>query len=150
MSIYFSKTNDNDIKKYYKYSLLDTQNPEDINTHFRVLFDKRLKELNILGKINELEVKLNHPQEKNNNKKQLYNRLVLEYNDIIKKANELWDFNCDLIRNLESKSQQIFKKTGKNGFDNIIKEILNNEVESYIKFDKDLIIIKNKINDLIN
>ena len=31
-----------------------------------------------------------------------------------------------------------------------MKEILNNAVDSYIKFDKDLINIKNKINDLIN
>lgn len=149
MNKYFSETYDNDVKKYYKYSLLDTQNPEETNVHFRVLFEKRVKELNILGKLNELEIQLNH-QEKNNNKKQLYNEIVLQYNDIINKANEVWHFNFELIRDYECKSKQIFEKTGKEGFYNIIKEILNNVVNSYIKFDKDLIIIKNKINDLLN
>ena len=89
--------------------------------------------------------------EKGKNKcKELYNEIILEYNNIIYSANDVWTFNRELIRNLEFKNKQIFIKTGKNGFDNIMKEILNNAVDSYIKFDKDLINIKNKINDLIN
>ena len=66
------------------------------------------------------------------------------------KSYEFWMFDGDLIQSLEFKSDSIYSKTGKNGLNNINKEILNKEVDLYIKFDKDLIIIKNKINDLIN
>ena len=55
-----------------------------------------------------------------------------------------------LLRNLKLERKAIYNKTGKYGFANINKEIFNNVVDSYIKLDKNLVIIKNKINDLIN
>lgn len=56
----------------------------------------------------------------------------------------------DLLRRLSLKSKEIRNKVGKNGLDNINKEILNKEVESFIELDKGLVIVKNKINELIN
>ena len=117
----------------------------------RVLFWNRLSELNILEKFKEFKAKFKNYQRKNeseNEYKNLYDEIVLEYNHIIDKANEIWDFNYDLLESIEYKSKEIFNKTGKNGFSNINKEILDS-VDSYIKLDKVLILIKNKINDLI-
>jgi len=119
----------------------------------RGLFDKRLSELNILEKFNEFEAKFKHSKGKNKSQKEhkkLYDEIVLEYNNIIDNANEIWKYNCELLRNLEFESNEIYNKTGKNGFDDINKEVLNNEVNSFIKLDKDLVVIKNKINNLIN
>ena len=152
MSFYFFQYNDDELKKYYKYTL-DNQSAEKINTHLRVLFEDRLSELNILAKFNEFETKFKHYQGKNDSEnefKKIYSEIVLEYNDIIDKANEILLFNSDLLENLEYKTKEIYNKTGKNGLSNINKEILNSVVDSYIKLDKGLIIIKNKINDLIN
>ena len=56
MSLYFTQDNDDELKKYYKYTL-DSQSAYDISTHLRGLFDMRLSELNILGKFNEFELK---------------------------------------------------------------------------------------------
>ena len=150
--IYFSQVNNDEIKKYYEYSL-DKQSAEDITTDMRVLFDKRVLELKILQKMDEFETKFKHfkgSNESKNEYKKLYSELILEYNNIIDRANEMWEFNLDLLRSIEYKKKEIYTKTGKNGYSNINKEILNNEIEAYAKFDKDIIIIKNKINDLIN
>lgn len=152
MSFYFTKDNDDELKKYYKFTL-ESKNAEEINTDLRFLFGNRLLELNILKKLNEFEEKFKHYQGKNeaeNEYKKLYGEIAHEYNDIIYKANEIWEFNEDLIRELEYKSKEISNKTGKYGLYNINKEILNNVVDSYIKLDKSLIVIKNKINELIN
>ena len=151
MSFYFAQDYDDEIKKYYKYTL-GSHNAEEINTNLRVRFGDRLSELNILQKFKEFKEKLNHFKGKNesvNEYKKLYDEIVLEYNGIFDKANEIWKFNIRLIRNLEYKGKEISNKTGKNGLYNINKEILDNTVDSYIKLDKSLIIIKNKINDLI-
>ena len=152
MSLYFTQDNDDELKKYYKYTL-DSQNVYVISTHLRGLFDKRLSELNILEKFKEFEAKFKHSKGKNKSQKEhkkLYDEIVLEYNNIIDNANEIWKYNCELLRNLEFESNEIYNKTGKNGFDDINKEVLNNEVNSFIKLDKDLVVIKNKINNLIN
>ena len=109
--------------------------------------------MNILKTFDEFEVKFKHFKgkiESKNEYKKLYKELTLEYNNIIDKADEIWEFNIELIRDLEEKSKIICNKIGINGFVNIKKEILNKAVDSYIKLDKDLIIIKNKIKGLIN
>ena len=56
----------------------------------------------------------------------------------------------DLLENLKFKSKEISNKTGKNGIPKINKETLDSVVDSYIKLDKIIIIIKSKINELIN
>ncbi len=56
MNLFFIQDNDDELKKYYKYTL-DSQNVYVISTHLRGQFDKRLSELNILGKFNELSQK---------------------------------------------------------------------------------------------
>ena len=76
--------------------------------------------------------------------------MVHEYNSIVDSAVEICDFNWDLLRTLEIQTKDIYKKTGKNGVDNINKEVLDIVVDSYIKLDKNVVIIKNKINNLIN
>ena len=152
MSLYFSKVNDDEIRKYYEFSL-DKDNAYHITTHLRALFIKRLSELNVLEKFKEFKAKFQNfkgTNESKNEYKKLYNELTLEYDNIMNKSYEFWMFDGDLIQSLEFKSDSIYSKTGKNGLNNINKEILNKEVDLYIKFDKDLIIIKNKINDLIN
>ena len=145
MSMYFSQPYDEDIKKYYEYSL-NNESPIDANSRLQALFTDRVKELKILEKFNHFEGK---SESKIEYQKQ-YNEMYFEYKNIIRKARDIWDFNYGLISNLELKYYEIRDKTGKKGFTNINKEILDNQVNSYIKFDKDLIIIKNKINDLIN
>ena len=152
MSIYFSQVKDDEIKKYYDFSL-DKENAYFININLRALFDKRLHEFNILEKFKEFEEKFKNfkgDNETKNEYEKLYTGLTLEYNNIIDKANEIWKFDCDLISSLEFNRDSIYSKTGKKGLYNINKDILNKEVDSYIKFDKELIIIKNKLNDLIN
>lgn len=152
MSFYFTKDNDDELKKYYKFTL-ESKSAEEINTDLRVLFGNRLSELNILKKLNEFEEKFKHYKGENeteNEYKKLYGEIVHEYNGIIYKSNEIWKFNKRLIRELEYKSKEISNKTGKNGLYNINKEILRSVVDSYIKLDKGLIVIKNKINELIN
>lgn len=153
MSIYL-QVKDDDIKKYYKYSLDSRSKDIDfINTNFHVLFFFRTSELNILSKFYEFEAKLKHSKGENKSKneyKKIYDKLVLEYNNIIAKEEEIWKFNNDLIRDLECRRKEISDKIGINGFVNLNKEILDNEIDSYVKFDKDLINIKKKINDLIN
>ena len=152
MSIYFSQANDDELKNYYKYSL-DNEDASRMNSLLRVLFGRRLDELKIKELLNELDEKIKHFQGKNESKSE-YRKLCIEmareYNGIIDKANEIGKFNFELIRDIELNYKEIYKKTGKNGFININKEILNGVVDSYIKLDKELIIIKNKINDLIN
>lgn len=152
MSIYFSQVNDDERKKYYEFSL-DKESAHHINCNLRALFDKRLNELNIAEKCKEFKGQFKNYKgndETKNEYKKLYNELIDEYNNIKDKANEMWTFDYNLIKKLELKSDSIYSKIGKNGFYNMNKEILNNEVVSYIKFDKDLIIIKNKLNNLIN
>ena len=152
MSIYFSQPYDEDIKKYYEYSL-NNESPIDANCRLQALFTDRVSELKILEKFNEFVKKFNHFEGKSESKieyQKQYNEMYFEYKNIIRKARDIWDFNYGLISNLELKYYEIRDKTGKKGFTNINKEILDNQVNSYIKFDKDLIIIKNKINDLIN
>lgn len=152
MSLYFTQDNDDELKKYYKFTL-ESQSAEENNTYLRVLFGDRLSELNILEKFKEFKEKFKHYQGKNeaaNEYKKLYDEIVHEYNDIIYKSNQIWKFNIHLIRDLEDKSKEISNKTGKNGLYNINKEILSSVVDSYIKLDKSLVIIKNKINELIN
>ena len=152
MNNYFSQVNDDERKKYYEFSL-DKESAHHINCDLRALFDKRLNELNIVEKCKEFKGKFKNYKgndESKNEYKRLYNELIDEYNNIKDKVNEMWTFDYDLIKTLEFKSDSIYSKIGKNGFYNMNKEILNNEVDSYIKFDKDLIIIKNKLNNLIN
>ena len=132
---------------------MDSQNTYVLSTYLRGLFDKRLSELNILEKFNEFEEKLKHSKGKKESKqehKNLYDEIVLEYNNIIDSADEIWKYNCNLLRNLEFESKEIYNKIGKTGFDDLNKEVLNNEVDSFIKLDRHLVIIKNKINNLIN
>ena len=92
---------------------MDNQSAEDIITHLLVLFEDRLSELNILEKFKEFKSKFKHSKGKNEYRK-LYSEMILEYNDIIDRANEIWKFDCDLLRSLELK-----------GKDNINKVILN-------------------------
>lgn len=148
MSLYFSQVNEDDLKKYYEYSL-DNKSAEEINTHLRALFSGRISEIKILEKFKELESKLKYFEGKNEPENE-YQKLSSEYNDIIDRANEIWKYNDNLLGNLRIKYKEIYNKTGKEGFAHLNKEILNNVVDSYIKFDKYIIIIKNKINDLIN
>ena len=152
MSIYFSQPYDDIIKIYYEYSLKN-EIPIDANSRLQALFTDRVKELKILEKFNEFVKKFNHFEGKSESKieyQKQYNEMYFEYKNIIRKARDIWDFNYGLISSLELKYYEICDKTGKKGFTNINKEILDNQVNSYIKFDKDLIIIKNKINKLIN
>lgn len=152
MSLYFTQDNDEELKKYYKYTL-DSQSAYDISTHLRALFEMRLSELNILGKFDEFELKFKHSKAKIETKKEhkaLYDEIVLEYNKIIDSANEIWEYNGELLRDLEFKSKEIYNKIGKTGFEDINKEVLNSQVNSFIKLDKGLVVIKNKINNLIN
>ncbi len=59
MSLYFTQDNDDDLKKYYKYTL-DNQCAQDISIHLSALFNKRLSELNILEKFKEFKAKFKH------------------------------------------------------------------------------------------
>ena len=56
MSFYFTQDNDDELKRYYKYTI-NSQSAEEINTYLRVLFGDRLSELNILQKFKELQRK---------------------------------------------------------------------------------------------
>ena len=152
MSLYFFQDNDEDLKKYYKYTL-DKKSAVEINSHLKFLFRNRLSELNILEKFKEFKTKFKNYQRKNeseNDYKRLYDEIVLEYNQILDKGDEIWDFNDDLLENIEYDSKEFLNNFGKKGLSNINKEILDSVVDSYIKLDKSLIIIKNKINNLIN
>ena len=115
MSLYFTQDNDEELKKYYKYTL-DSQSAYDISTHLRALFEMRLSELNILGKFDEFELKFKHSKAKIETKKEhkaLYDEIVLEYNKIIDSANEIWEYNGELLRDLEFKSKEIYRKLEK-------------------------------------
>ena len=152
MNLYLFQKNDEDLKKYYKYTL-DKKSPVEINSHLKFLFRYRLSELNILEKFKEFKTKFKNYQSKNeseNDYKRLYDEIVHEYNQILDKGDEIWDFNDDLLENIEYDSKEILNNFGKKGLSNINKEILDSVVDSYIKLDKSLIIIKNKINNLIN
>lgn len=63
MSLYFTQDNDDELKKYYKFTL-ESQSAEENNTYLRVLFGDRLSELNILEKFKEFKEKFKHYQGK--------------------------------------------------------------------------------------
>ena len=152
MSLYFSQPYDEDIQKYYEYSL-NNESPQDINCRLYGRFNHRVSELKIFEIFEEFEKKLE--QFEGERKSQIeyekqYDELCFEYNKIIRDSREIWDFNYVLIKNLDFEYYKLCEKTGKKGFTNINKDILDNMINSFKKFDKDLIIIKNKINDLIN
>lgn len=56
MSLYFIQDNNENLKNYYKYTL-GIEDPEFLCINLRVLFSKRLSELNILEKFKEFKVK---------------------------------------------------------------------------------------------
>ena len=104
-----------------------------------VLFVKKLSELNILKKFKDFKVKIKQFKGANESTikyKKLFDDMINDYNSIVDSAAEIWDFNWDLLRTLGIQSKDIYKKTGKNGVDNINKEVLDNVVDSYIKLEK--------------
>ena len=56
MVIYFSQTNDDEIIKYYEYSL-NNVNTESISIYLKFQFSKPISELKILEKFKELNAK---------------------------------------------------------------------------------------------
>ena len=146
----YLNSSDEERKAYYK-TVLDAEiDYKEKNDKLRVKFLQRLFELDILEKFDEVREAIEsckaNGQMKSNYKRQYFN-ISNEYNGIINEATEAWHYYRYLFNNIRFNSEES-KNGGKDIELNIVNEVLLQIMNAYIKYDKSLIIIIDKLDTL--
>ena len=150
----FDFTNDNidEIKKDYEYDKNFTD-PSKIIGHLYLMFEIRTNGYRIVAKINELEERLkNYSGDKNAKMKsdeETLKKLTKEYDDMINKAEEDYHFYLRMLFNFrENYNENYYKEGAKDSFYEASKVILDEHVNLYIKNEKKIIFMNDKLKEL--
>ena len=143
--------NINKIKNKYKIKINDGYSQFFNEVNF-LRFNRLIQTIDLKSKINSMKNKYKQIKEYgklNEKKKTLVEKIEEEYIKIITEAKATYDFSDQLIRKLD---EDIRRNIDKNMAQKIYRDLANDVMEStinkYVKYEKMLIILVDKYNDL--
>lgn len=144
--------NINKIKNKYKIKINDGYSQFFNEVNF-LRFNRVIQTLDLKSKINSMKKKIEIDKriygKLNEKKKTLVEKIEEEYMKIITEAKATYDFSDQLMRKLD---EDIRRNIDKNMAQKIYRDLANDVMEStinkYVKYEKMLIILVDKYNDL--
>ena len=144
--------NINKIKNKYKIKINDGYSQFFNEVNF-LRFNRVIQTIDLKSKINSMKKKIEIDKriygKLNEKKKTLVEKIEEEYIKIITEAKATYDFSAQLMRKLD---EDIRRNIDKNMAQKIYRDLANDVMEStinkYVKYEKMLIILVDKYNDL--
>ena len=140
----------NQIKNRYRNITNQSYVVENELNHFHfltVIFEIKLKFKKLKQKM-EKEKNIDEIQKSKNEK--LLDSLIKKLNDIKIKADANWEYSNKLLKKIEKDYLENKNKKGtKEIYDKVCREIIDSDVEKYIKYEKTIIIIVESYKPLV-
>lgn len=142
------------IRQDYTYEVTDHY-CASINYRFRMTFLERVEKLKIRDNLLELEKKiteLSSIKKMESVAKEANEQLIKfrnEYCKLMEQSKEDYEFYYNLLSNIDHKYNRVSsKKGGKNTYKDICKNILEQIIQSLIKYEKKIILLNDNIKKL--
>jgi hypothetical protein len=142
------------IRQDYTYEVTDHY-CASINYGFRMTFLERVEKLKIRDNLLELEKKiteLSSIKKMESVAKEANEQLIKfrnEYCKLMEQSKEDYEFYENLLKNIDQKYNRVSsKKGGKNTYKDICKNILEQIIQSLIKYEKKIILLNDNIKKL--
>lgn len=140
------------IKSRYQYEI-GSGNNCDINMDLYVKFRMAIRKFELPKKFKELKARIRNYKGKKTDKiksdEQKLDKLIQEYQDMLDDAFK-FNFDTDLLltKIYSCYRNNWYEKNAKSIFKNLCKEILDNDIKKYIKYEKLIILINDNIKEL--